>query len=383
MKLTLPTYLGIAVTLASPFIAAPASVAAPPLTRDDLAPVHKLASGVKEQIQCSPVEPGTAPPRDNIAAAADYAHIAGMYAFTAQHYPTDEKGDRVSQVNDLIDDAALAYERAYDCVPGSESAIYLMRAIELVGGRARHLVEVEKHAEDSPHVQDLLARRDRLRGKLPPEPQCPVCPQCDACPPVPPPPAGYRGLYAGRLALSVGMGGGQAWLARGVDGQLDLFTFRVAFGPRFVLGARKRHTLSLGLHYALQAALRYASGSVPLAATRRPSVIHQAGPYIEYTFAPHRYFAVQGHLALSIGAGIVRFAEVGAPREFAFYALTPGGGGALCTLSGVLCARVHAYGTVIARDARTLTGYDATLGVDVLRLVDKLVDDRRPAPSTR
>lgn len=367
MTRPLPTYCAIA--LASMLGTMPAR-AAPPLSGDDLAPVHKLANTMKARLQCTPVEPGSAPPATNVSAAAEYAQVAGMYAFTAQHYPADQRGDRVSQINDLIDDAALAYERAYDCAPGRESAFYLLRAIELIDARAQHLIQVEHHDADNPHVQELFARRDRLRAKLPPEPQCPVCLQCTPCPTPPPPPTGYRGLHAERLALSIGLGGGQAWLGRGVDGRLALLTLRTAFGPRFVLGARKRHILGAGIHYALQAVIRYSSDSIPVAPTPHPSAIHQAGPYLDYTFAPHRDFSVQGHLVLSISAGIVWFDDAGTLRNYSISAVTPGGGVALCTLRGVLCARMHAYGSVLV-DTRPFTGYDVTLGFDVFRLIDR------------
>ena len=38
-----------------------------------------------------------------------------MYAFAATHYPPVMKGDRVSQINDLVDEAASAYQSAYEC----------------------------------------------------------------------------------------------------------------------------------------------------------------------------------------------------------------------------------------------------------------------------
>ena len=366
MTRSLPTSCAVALTS---FLGATPARAAPPLSGDDLAPVHKLANAMKTQLQCSPVEPGSAPPPTNVSAAAEYAQIAGMYAFTAQHYPADQKGDRVSQINDLIDDAALAYERAYDCTPGRESAFYLLRAIELIGARAQQLVQGEHRDAGDPHVTALFTRRDRLHAKLPPEPQCPVCLQCTPCPAPPPPPTGYRGLHAERLALSIGLGGGQAWLGKGVDGRLALLTLRTAFGPRFVLGPRKRHVLGAGIHYALQAVIRYSSDSIPVAPTPRSSAIHQAGPYLDYAFAPHRNFLVQGHLALSLSAGIVWFDDDGKLRNYSISAVTPGGGGSLCTLRGVLCARIHAYGSVL-EDTRPFTGYDVTLGLDIFRLID-------------
>ncbi|MBZ5709316.1 hypothetical protein [Nannocystis pusilla] len=374
MKLLLPTNLGVAVAFASLFLASPARAAAPALGREDLAPVHKLANTMKGQLECNPVEPGVAPPAANVEAAAEYAHIAGMFAFAAQHYPADEKGDRVSQINALIDDASLAYERAYDCAPSLSNAFYLLRAIELLGSRVVHLVQVEKLDESAPRVQELVARRDRLRDKLPSPPQCPVCIKCETCPKPPPPPSGYRGLYTGRLALSLGLGGGQARLGGERAGVIGHLTLRTAFGARFVLGKQERHLLTAGLHYALQAGLSYASDSLPAARPPRPSAIHQAGPYLEYAFAPHPHFSVHGHLSLSISAGVVWFEAAGGLRNLGFSSLTPGGGGAICTLRGVLCARGHGYGSVLQKNS--LTGYDLTLAVDLFRVTDALLARR-------
>jgi hypothetical protein len=373
MKPLLPTNFGVAVAFASLSLASPARAAAPALGREDLAPVHKLANTMKGQLECSPVEPGVAPPAANLEAAAEYAQIAGMFAFAAHHYPADEKGDRVSQINALIDDASLAYERAYDCAPGLANAFYLRRAIELLDARAAYLVQVEKFGENTPRVQELVVRRDRLRAKLPSPPECPVCATCEICsePAPPPPPSGYGGLYRGRLALSLGLGGGQARLGGEATGSIGNLTLRTTFGARFVLGERERHSLTAGLHYALQAALSYASDSLPPARPPRSSAIHQAGPYLEYGFAPHPHFSVHGHLAFSISAGVVWFQSPDGLRNLGFSALTPGGGGAICTLRGALCARGHGYGSVAQKNP--LTGYDLTLSVDLFRVADTIV----------
>lgn len=351
---------------------APGAQAGEPLTREDLAAVRRLANARKSELSCSPVEPNAAPPADNVASAAEYARIAGMYAFVAMHYPSDAPGDRASQINDLIDDASRAYERAYDCVPGEANAFYLLRAIELIGNRVVHLIKVQGHAEDTPRVSELAARRDHLVARLPAAHQCPVCLASERECPAPEVRTGYAGLHQGRLALEVAFGGGQAFLGGVSPGRLSHLTVRLHFGPRFVLGARHRHVLGAGVLYALHPVLRHDSETLPSGPPVRASALHQAGPYLEYAFAARRHFSLLAQAELDVTAGVVWFDRGAESRPISFHAVGGGGGIGVCTLWSALCLRGRGYASVGA----TLKGYDVTLGLDVFRLADKIVGRR-------
>jgi hypothetical protein len=193
---------------------------------------------------------------------------------------------------------------------------------------------------------------------------------------------GYRARYAERVALGIGLGGGQMNVGGANSSILDHFTLRFTLGPRFVLGPRKRHILGVGLQYALHAVLRVhefdgatANKEAFLAGTppTRLSAIHQAGPYLEYGFAPHRNFSLHVHAAFHVNAGIIGFRNVG---DDSFHSFNLGGGGALCTLRTSLCARIHVHGAVTSDDSK-LTGFDVTVGLDFFRLADLALARKR------
>lgn len=344
--------------------AAPTTDAA--LTFEDTASVLRLARTTKARLRCTPVEPGAAPTPENVATAAEYGSIASMYAFAATHYPPEAKGDRVSQINDLVDEASLAYQSAYDCNPGLHSALHLHRAIDLLLARAQQLTPADERA------QQFSTRIAQLQAKLPGPPPCPTCPDCPNCPtsPTPNPQSGYRGRYAERIGLGLGLGGGQTLLRGPSSATLDHFTLRLALGPRFVLGPRKRHILGTGLHYALHAILRVDSIS-----PAHPSAIHQAGPYLEYAFAPLPKISLHANAGLQITAGVVALDPNFDGGRSSFHAFNLGGGAALCTLGTTLCARVQGHRS-ITRDSTGLAGYDVTLHLDFFRLADLLLDRR-------
>ncbi len=345
------------------------------LSGKELALLRKIAASLRSGIECRPLQAGVRPPQENIVAAAKYAEIAVMFAVVARYYPHEIDGERVSQINDLIRDASLAYERAYECTPGEEHAFYLVSAIGLLDEQLRSLVEKEYLAKDDPSVRELTERRDHLVGKLPPRDHCPVCEACQECPEAAP--AGYRGLHGDRLALSVGLGGGEAFLTGPRAGRLALMTFRLGFGPRFVLGARRRHVLGAGGQYALQSVMSVRVGAGDALSPPRPSVLHQAGLYLEYGFVAHRHVSVHAHGAMHVSAGLIWYDEgEAAPRGYSFLSLNPGGGAALCTLWTALCARAHVAGSAVTRGRPTLVSYDITLNVDVFRLVDAMLARR-------
>ena len=335
-------------------MAAPAGDAS--LTIEDTTAVLRLARTTKARLRCSPVEPGAPASAENIATAAEYGEVASMYAFAATHYPPVMKGDRVSQINDLVDEAASAYQSAYECVPGMHSALHLHRAIQLLRTRVGELGATDERA------QQFSAQITKLQAALPTPPACPTCETCPACPPPVPLAGDYGSQYAERVALGIGLGGGQTFFA---GSTLDHFTLRFALGPRFVLGQRERHILSAGLHYALQAILRV-DGAPP----SRRSAIHHAGPYVEYGFLPHPKISFHVNVGLPITAGIVAVDPAVDSRSFHSVAL--GGGAAVCTLSTSLCARLQGHGSV-TRDSTRMAGYDVTLHLDFFRLADLLL----------
>jgi hypothetical protein len=338
------------------------ALAAPPPAEElgsaDLAPVFNLANKLRETLRCEPVAPGADAPAEQRIAASEYAYIAGMYALAASRYPTDiTRGDRDEQIDDLLLDAAAAYERAHDCAPDDHVAS-LHRAVALLSARVDDLA-----ARAHPDAERLRQRAEQLQHKLPPPPQCPHCPSAPPCPAceTPAPPRGYRGLHAGRLTLSVGLGGGAGFFSTNPGGALGLFTSRFTFGPRFPLGPRKRHVLGAGVEYVLHVVV---ADDTP-AETPGPTNIHQAGPYLSYALAPHPHFALQVRGSLRVTAG-----SVGTKN---FVDLNPGGGASACTLGMALCAGVSGF----ASSTGGMNGYSVTLDIDAFRIVDLALTRRR------
>lgn len=332
--------------------------AAEELGSADLAPVFNLANKLRETLRCEPVSPGTAVPAGQRAAASEYAYIAGMYALAASHYPTDiTRGDRDEQIDDLLLDAAAAYERAHDCAP-DDHVSSLHRAVALLSARVEDLA-ARAHSD----AERLRQRAEQLQHKLPPPPQCPRCPSAPPCPAceTPTPPRGYRGLHAGRLTLSVGLGGGAGFVTSHPGGALGLFTSRFAFGPRFPLGARKRHILSAGVEYVLHVVVN----DNTVAEILRPANVHQAGPYVSYAFMLHPHFALQVRSSLRVTA-----ASIGPTN---FLDLNPGGGASACTLGMALCAGISGF----ASSTGAMKGYSVTLDIDAFRIIDLALIQRR------
>ena len=339
--------------------AAPAGDAS--LTIEDTIAVLRLARTTNARLRCSPVEPGAPASAANISTPAEYGEIAGMYAYAATHYPPVTKGDRVSQINDLVDEAARAYQSAYECVPGMHSALHLHRAIHLLRTRVEELGPTDERA------QQFAAQITKLQAALPTPPACPTCETCATCPPPPPPTAGYRSQYAERVALSIGLGGGQTFIGGPVSRTLGHFTLRFALGPRFVLGERERHIMGAGLHYALHAILQV-DGAPP----SRPSAIHQAGPYVEYGFIPHPQISFHANVGLAVTAGVVALDPNDIEQPHSFQSINLGAGAAVCTLGASLCARLQGRGSV-TQDSTKMAGYDVTLHLDFFRLTDLLL----------
>jgi hypothetical protein len=332
----------------------------------DLAPVFNLANKLRETLHCEPVAPGADIPAEQRRAASEYVYLAGMYALAASRYPTSiPRGDREEQIDDLVLDAAATYEHAYDCAPDDASSLH--RAVALLSARVDYLT-----ARAHPDAERLHQRAEQLRHKLPPPPRCPSCPPSPPCPACekPAPPRGYRGLHAGRLTLSAGLGGGAGFFSANPGGALGLFSSRFAFGPRFPLGARKRHVLGAGVEYVLHVVVAH---DMP-ATISGPANIHQAGPYLAYAFVPHPHFALQVHGSLRVTAGSV------GPKSFVD--LNPGGSASVCTLGMALCASVGGF----ASSTGGMNAYSVMLEVDAFRVVDLALTrrqvTRQPGPRT-
>ena len=375
MDIRIPLLAGAALVAPLHVYAAPAANQ----TGNDVGAVYRLAKAMEARLQCAPVEPGAAVPPENVATAVEFGHLASMYAFAAAHYPSDIKQGRDSQINALVDDASRAYGRAYDCNPTMESVLYLDRGVELLETRAGQM------ETSDPLTQEFARRAASFRDKRPDKHTCPLCPKsASAATDAPAETTGYRARYAERITLGIGLGGGQMNLRGANSSILDHFTLRLTLGPRFVLGPRKRHILGTGLQYALHAVLRvhefgdavvnekaFLAGAPPT----RTSAIHQAGPYLEYGFAPRPNFSLHAHVAFNVSAGIIGFPYAG---DHSFHSFNLGGGGALCTLRTALCARVHGQSSVTT-DATRLSGFDVTVNLDFFRLADLVIARRAAA----
>lgn len=351
MDIRIPLLAGAA--LVAPLHASAAPTASGQTTVSDIGTVYNLAEATQKQLKCSPVAVDAPVPPENVATAIEYGNLGGMYAFAVAHFPATVKGDRDSQINTLVDAATRAYGQAYDCNPGPESALYLHRAIALL---ETHL---ERMDAANPLAQEFSQRATSFRGKLPGEHTCPICPK--SAPIFAAEDTSYRGRYAERIALGVGIGGGQLTLHGAQGNRLNHLTLRINLGPRFVLGKRGRHILSPGLSYALHVILTI-DGKSP----RGSAAFHQAGPSLEYGFAPHPHISLHAHVGFAVGAGVFSDPDTG---RFSFSAIAVGGGGGLCTLRTALCARVHGQ-TSVTEDSTSLTGVDATLNLDFFRLAD-------------
>lgn len=343
--------------------AAPAAPSAPSVPgapgAKDIETVYNLARVLHEKLHCSPVAPGAEASPANVAAAVEFGYLGSLYGFAVDHYPTDIKGDRISQLNTLVEGASRAYGQAYACDPSAANVLYLHRAITILQ------VHLQQLDASHPRAEEFRQRSAMLSSRLPEAKPCPIC---DEKPPPPPPPpdTGYRARYAGRVALGLGLGGGMSRL--NANTALSHFTLRFTLGPRFTLGKRKRGILGTGLLYAFHS-VRRVDGESPA----KPSAIHQAGPYLELGFTPVPNFSLHGHGGFAITAGVVDFPESSTPTSFHSFNL--GGGGALCTLRGTLCARVHGYRSITFQ-ATKLKGYDITLHLDFFRLADLVLDRR-------
>lgn len=369
VRLTLLTCLAL---FASPPDARAAPTPTPTPTQDapvsdkEIRPVYTLAQKMEKRLRCTAVGPDDVAPPENVAIAAQFGGIASMHAFAAEHYaPTSV--ERIDQIGSLLDDAVLAYEKAYDCAPGAQNAFYLHRALELLHSRM-------KLVAPSDSMTELLADRlKRLQEKLPrptPPSTCPTCRACATCPP--PPPKGYRYDYAGRVALSVGFGGGQTSIRTDAGNYvLDHSTLRLTLGPRFVLGQRGRHIIGTGFHY-----VHYGIFRIDYTSAEKPSAIHLSGPYLEYGFALHRQLSLHTHVTHYIGAGWAWLAD---DYSHIFRAHNLGGGGALCTLNTGLCARIHGQHGII-KDGDARFGWDVTLSLDLLRIADLVLERGAPRP---
>lgn len=367
----MPPFLRITLIASLVLAAPPRAHAAPPkeapVTEEDLGPVFNSAKAMESGLHCTSVAPGASATPENIAAATSYGNIAGMYVFIADSYPPVKVG-RTGKINNLLDDAVLAYEHAYECNPGMATMLYLQRAIDLLSARIALLTPTDELA------QAFTTRLARLQDNLARPSAPPPCRICDACPTCATTTDGYRGRYAGRVALGIALGGGRTTL-RDPPNKLVHFTLRIALGPRFVLGPRKRHILCTGLHLAIHQILKI-DGDPPA----DHSAIYQAGPYLEYGFAPSPPISLHAHVDMSIGAGSItsKISMEDSFRGFRAYSL--GGGAALCTLSTALCARVHGQNSVNP-DAVVRRSYDITLSLDVFRLADFVLARRnKPIP---
>lgn len=351
-----------------------APAAAPSVPQaEEVQTVFRLANTAKKSLHCAPITAGDTPSPENNAVARDLANIAGMYAFAARNYPPGKDAERINQINSLYIAAAGAYRAAYACVPDEPSAFYLQTAIELLSERALHLVSVERQDAGADTVTPVTQQLRELREELPQASICPVCKKCKRCPSAPEPPHGYRGLYAGRVHLGVGLGGGRARIGGPDGGTLGVFTFRASLGPRFTLGAKQRHILTTGLDYAFHRPFSY---NGPAASdVESPALWHQAGLFLDYGIAPHRNFALHFRATLHFVVGVVTFADTSRPSD-AFHAVAPGAGGALCTLGSALCLRVHGYRGVSSDRPSLLGSYDFTLNLDLFRVADNIVAPR-------
>jgi hypothetical protein len=339
------------------------ALAAPPPAEElgsaDLAPVFNLANKLRETLRCEPVAPGADAPAEQRIAASEYAYIAGMYALAASRYPTDiTRGDRDEQIDDLLLDAAAAYERAHDCAPDDHVAS-LHRAVALLSARVDDLA-----ARAHPDAERLRQRAEQLQHKLPPPPQCPHCPSAPPCPAceTPAPPRGYRGLHAGRLTLSVGLGGGAGFFSTNPGGALGLFTSRFTFGPRFPLGARKRHVLGAGVEYVLHVVV---ADDMP--ATDPGTHQHPSSRSLTWPTPSRRTLTSRCRSAARCGS------PPGRSGPKSFVDLNPGGGASACTLGMALCAGVSGF----ASSTGGMNGYSVTLDIDAFRIVDLALTRRR------
>jgi hypothetical protein len=362
MDIRIPLLAGAALVAPLHASAAPAANQA----SNDVGAVYRLAKAMEAKLQCAPAPPGAAVPPENVATAVEFGHLASMYAFAAAHYPSDIKQGRDSQINALVDDASRAYGRAFDCNPTTDSVLYLDHGIELLEDRAAQM-----DASD-PLTQEFARRAASFRDKRP-ETTCTRPPHPSCLKPVatdaPAETTGYRARYAERVALGFGLGGGQFSLHGDEDNTLSHFTLRFTLGPRFVLGERKRHILGPGLSYALHTILTI-DGATP----KDSAALHQAGPVLEYGFAPRPNFSLHALVGFDVGAGIYTVPATG--ERFSFNAITVGGGGGLCTLHTALCARVRGQ-TSITVDSTSLTGFDVTVGLDFFRLADLALARKR------
>ncbi|HRI07731.1 MAG TPA: hypothetical protein PKW35_07945 [Nannocystaceae bacterium] len=289
-----------------------------------------------------------------------FAGIAGMLHLFIQNftYPPGAEPERTDHVRD----AALAYERAFDCSPHWDKRHYLEDALALISQRQTELAN-DKRPDTKPETDALAEDRQRIALRLqalpPPAPPPPKDPPLARTPATSSEPTGYD-PWRGRLALRLEAGGALINV-REIHPNDDLvfsrkpaFTFAIAPGVRILAGARRRHVFNIGFTYALY---RFQPN-------RRDE--HHLG----HAFAARLEYGVRIHprwlsAHLGVEAGIESHAQGGV-----FGRGLAGPTYALCTAGESLCARARQTWT--GRDYNEFFDIPIALllGLDPFRLAD-------------
>lgn len=196
-------------TVALSLLPAHWAAAAPP--REDVQRIvvliQKSFQTLADPSACVEVPPDQHPSATNVEQARHYGHIAGMLTLIALDTTiADEASHR--RMTFVVENALIAYERAFDCAPTYENREYLRDGVRLIFKRLEHLKTspalADLYNEQQPHLDE---RREHLISKIPkkPELKCPACAACPSCPAPPPPPERLR-----HPKLAIGLGSGAA-----------------------------------------------------------------------------------------------------------------------------------------------------------------------------
>ena len=350
---------------------APASTPSPTTTHapQELIAIYRVAKRqLGEEIgRCAG---GKAPAVIDDDAERTFAGIAGMLHLFIQNfaYPPGAEPERTDHVRD----AALAYERAFDCSPHWDKRHYLEDALALINQRQTELAS-DKRPDTKPETDALAEDRQRIALRLqaltpPAPPPLKESPSTRSAT-TPPEPTGYD-RWRDRLVLRLELGGARINFKEFVRDeeshvftQTRAFTFAIAPGVRFLAGAHRRHVFGVGFTYALyrfQPNLR-----------DEHHLGHAFAARLEYGLRLHPRW-LSAHLAFE--AGIEAYDQGGV-----FGRGIAGPSYALCTVGEALCARARQTWT--GKDYKEVFDIPIALllSIDPFRLAD-FATRRKPTP---
>lgn len=310
--------------------------------------------------QCLPPGVGGGDLRVEEDSERAFAGIAQLFVTFLTSFPYTPVSEQ--ERTEHVHEAALAYERAFECAPGWEKRHYIDQATALLEARIASLA-ADPRPEAPAERERLAGARQRLLGRLLPLHPPPQPAEQPEPPPPPPPcpqPIPGRGDWAPRLSLRLELGAGSVRLQLPSGGKGDALALNVgvAGGVRLLTRPSRHQRVHAGLSYGQFLFRPDPNGGL--------HTLHVLQVRLEYGLHLARWLSAQ----IAFEPGL----EVHPTREV-FGRGILGGSAGLCTLGELLCARIR--GHIAPNEVSFANALVGLLSFDLVRLIDDTTRRRR------